>query len=149
MTISYPTINGNRFSFASIELDVRGRIFKGFSDITYSQDLEPGEVRGTGPQLLGRTRGDLKAEGSLGIYIEEDAELIAAIGHGFLEAVFPIVCTFAEEGMTPITDTIVGARFKNGARSFQKGTDGLTIKRDFTALYILENGKAPINNLMR
>jgi len=149
MTVPNPLINGHRYSFASIEANINGIIIRGFSEITYSQALEPGEVRGTGPQLQGLTRGDLKAEGSLGLYEEDDTELIGALGEGFLEQYFPIVVNFSETILGVRTDTIVGARLKNGARSFQKGTEGLVVKRDIMAFYILENGIPPIFNLQR
>lgn len=145
--VPFPLVNGNRFSYASIELSIDSQVFTGFSGISYQQSLEPSEVRGTGPQNMGFTRGDLKAEGSLDIYIEEDARIIAALGDGFYEKFFPVTVTYQEQGQQLITDSIPYVRFKSGQRSHQKGTDGLTVKRDLLLFYILENGVAPINNL--
>ncbi len=48
-----------------------------------------------------------------------------------------------------MTDTLVGVRFKGGENSHSQGTDPLAVKRDFTAFYIVENGKVPIRNLRR
>ncbi len=149
MALAYPQINGNRYSFSSIEMDLLGLTFKGFTAISYTQALEPGEIRGNSPQLLGLTMGELKVSGNIDLFEEEDALLIQTMGDGFLTQTFPITVTFADIQADTRSDVIVGARFKGGARSFQKGTDGLVIKRDFIGFYIIENGIMPIPNLLQ
>jgi len=149
MTLAYPLINGVRYDFSSIEVKVSGRSFLGIKEIAYSDSLEPGEVYGAHAQVLGRTRGQYKAEGSMTLFRAEADEWLQALGEGFLEAVFDIQVFYAEAGMPLVTDTLVGCRIKKPDISLSAGSDALQVKFDLHMLYILHNGIAPIRHLLR
>lgn len=146
--MDYPLINGVRHSYASIELDVNGKKFYGHREISYSQDLEPGEVRGAHAQLLGRTRGDLKAEGSLTTYLGEWKKLLSALGNGYMEKSFDITVSYAEDGQPTVTDKLRGCRIKKVEESHSQGTDGLTVKIDLHIMWIEYDGKKPLNKML-
>lgn len=146
--MEYPLINGHRYSYASIELDVSGRKFYGHKEISYNQDLEPGEVRGAHSQLLGRTKGDLKAEASLTTYLEEWQELLEALGDGYMESSFDIVVSYAEEGRPTTTDKLRGCRIKRVEESHSQGVDALAVKLDLHVLWVEFNGKKPLNKML-
>ena len=162
MPVGYPVINGNRFDFSSVELQLNGRRYIGVKAINYKQEIDPGEVRGTAPQLLGRTRGTYKAEGSIELYREEFADLcsdLQALAVGFLEANFLCTVTYSElppNGIpnslpSPVqTDTLVGLRFKSDDHSMQSGSsDPIVVKLEFTLMYLMVNGSLPVNNLLK
>jgi len=143
----YPQVNGNRYSWASVEIAIGSLRFKGFKGIEYSNNLEPGEVRGTGPQKLGRTRGDLKPEASFEIYKQEYYLLIAALavnGAGFMETEFGIVVSYSDRNQPIITDEIIGCRIKKPAHSGSQGTDAMVVKVDLDIMMVIENGLKPI-----
>lgn len=152
MGLQYPLINGVRHSFASIELTINTekgpRRIVGFKEIAYSQDLEPGEVRGSHPELLGRTIGDLKNEASVTLYNEEWKDLQDAMGDGYMQKAFDISVTYAhneeEVNIGVVTDELKGCRIKKIDRSHSQGTDGLEVKLDLHPMRILLNGKEAI-----
>lgn len=146
--MTYPLINGHRYSYASIELALNGRRFYGHKEISYSQDLEPGEVRGAHAQVLGRTKGELKAEASLTTYLEEWKEILDALGHGYMEKTFDITVSYAEEGRPTVTDKLRGCRIKRVEESHSQGTDGLTVKLDLHVLWIEYGGKRPLRKML-
>jgi hypothetical protein len=145
----YPLINGKRYSFASIELNFNGLIFLGFKEISYSDDLEPGEIRGTHPQMLARTIGDYKAEASASMYMEEYNTLIASMGDGFMEQPFDVNATYADDGQPTVTDRVVGCRIKKNEYSHSQGTDGLIVKVDLHPFYVIHAGKMPLRRMRR
>lgn len=145
----YPDVNGNKKSWASITLVVGTRRIRGCKAINYKTTLEPGEVRGEGVQLLGRTRGELKNEGSLELYLDEYQELINELsqgGTGYLEATFDAVVSHSEPNSPVITDTLVGCRLKGADKGFAQGTDASVVKCDLSIMFILENGQSPITD---
>lgn len=143
----YPLVNGNRYSWASIEIVINGLRFRGFKEISYSNGLEPGEMRGQGVQKLGRTRGELKPEASITIFLQEYMLLIAALaptGEGYLETEFDITVSYSDRNQPIITDTLVGCRLKKPDRSASQGTDALAVKCDLDLMFVKENGLSPI-----
>ena len=102
-----PKVNGNRYSFASIEIDIRGRKFRGISEINYSDGLDPGMARGTSPIPLAHTQGDYEAEGDLTMFRKEFDELTQLLGDGFGEVEFPITITYASRGEPTVTDRLL------------------------------------------
>lgn len=146
--MEYPLINGHRYSYASIEADINGKKFYGHKEISYNQELEPGEVRGAHSQLLGRTKGDLKAEASLTTYLEEWQELLEALGDGYMETPFDIIVSYAEEGRPTVTDKLRGCRIKRVEESHSQGTDALTVKLDLHVLWIEFDGRKPLNRML-
>jgi hypothetical protein len=146
---SYPNVNGNKHSWASIVLLIGTTRIRGFKAVNYKNAMEPGDVRGEGVQVIGRTRGELKSEGSLELYLEEYHQLIAALaadGTGYLEKGFEITVSYSEPGSAIITDRLIGCRLKGGDKGFSPGTDALSVKCDLSIMYVIENGVHPISD---
>lgn len=136
--VIYPLINGHRYSFASIEAVFNGIPLLGFKSINYEAGLEPGELYGTDPNMIGRTRGKKSTSCDFEMYRIE-AQLfmgtLGAGGIGFGETAFNIIVVWAEPvaavGLIPapvITDTIIGCRVKKVSSGNAEGTDGSTLK---------------------
>lgn len=156
-----PLINGNRYSFASIELRLLGQRYYGVKSINYSDSLEPGEVRGTDPQLIGRTRGKYSADASIEMYLREFddfssklASLAASVGlpsaTGYMEVPFDVIVSYAEDGAPVITHEIIGARIKKSDHSNTEGSDAISVKNDLHVMVIVKNGVSsvtPISNI--
>lgn len=119
-----PVINGLVYDHSSIEININGARYLVVSEISYSQTLEPGKQRGAAAKVLGRTRGEYDAEGSVKMSKDDGLQLIKALGAGFMTKSFPIVCSYAEAGQEPITDTLEGCRITKTEDS-SSGTDAL------------------------
>jgi acyl-coenzyme A thioesterase PaaI-like protein len=66
MAASYTIVNGNRYSWASVSIKLGGQTFTGFTEISYSNNLEPGDVYVEGRVSKdGRTRGQNKPTASI------------------------------------------------------------------------------------
>lgn len=147
LPIVYPLINGHRYSFASIEAIFKALPIIGFKSINYDDSLEPGEVYGSRPQLLGATRGKQKASGDFEMYrleFEFFKATLGVAGVGYGEEYFDINVTFSEGALQPvITDTLLGCRIKKAASGNTDGTDASMIKCDLFVTRVLL-GKVPI-----
>ena len=152
--IIYPLINGNRYDFTSLTIMANGIPVKGIKEISYTKTLEPGDVYGTSAQLLGRTRGQYKAEGSITIYREEWQELIKILqtlvpGGGYMEANFDVIVTYGELLLPTTTDTLKGCRIKKAEHSLAEGSDALVIKADLSIAHILDNDLIPFAGMIK
>jgi len=148
MAISYPLINGLYFDWSSVEINIDGDVVVGIKEITYSDTTEPGEVRGTAPNLIGRTRGEYKVEGSFTMYKPQAQELIAKFGDGWMEKVFVINVSYADDGQDTITDVLTGCRIKKFEDSPKAGNEAAEVKFDLHLMYIKRNDLAPVNHLL-
>lgn len=147
MAVSFPQVNSNKFSYASITLWIDGRPYRGVKAINYKDSLKPAIVRGTGKQAIGWTAGQYESEGDVELFREEWADVRSALGPGYMERVFSIQVQYQELGASLQTDTLPAVRISENTRSNSEGTDALTVKLGLTLLLpILENGVAPINN---
>jgi hypothetical protein len=137
-----PVVNGNYYSFASIEIDVRGRKIKGFKELSYDDGLDPGMARGTSPIALAHTQGDYEANASGEMYRKDFDELVTLLGDGFGEVEFPITVTYASRGMPTVTDRLPAVRIKKADNSNSQGNDPTSVKLEFAVLSPIErNGK--------
>lgn len=151
-TISYPDA-GLRYDFSAIELDIKGTKFVGCSEISYSDDMEPGEVYGTAPNSLGATRGQYKAEGALSVFKLELENLLDLLadenGEGYGETQFTATVQYSEPGGAVITDQLFGCRIKKLDDSHSAGSDPLSTKVDLRIGYIVRNGRVMARKMKR
>lgn len=152
--ITYPLINGVRYDHSSLDIKIAAVSFFGIKSIDYSDTLEPGEGRGTGPQIVIRTRGNYSAQASMEVWrAEYDAFALqisqSAPGTGLYEIAWPLDIHYQPEGgLAMVTDNIVGCRIKTPSHnSSAGGTDPLAVKVDLHVMYIIKNGINPITNL--
>jgi hypothetical protein len=135
-----PRINGRFVDYSEITIFVDGKPKIGVKEISYKATREPGKVRGTAPNVLGRTRGDFDFEGSFSMYQEEAADFIATLGAGFMEKDFTVVVTYQPLGGKLVTDTLQGCCITEIDDSHSQGTDPLETKFTIHILGILFNG---------
>lgn len=141
MALSYPLINGTRYDFSSVEIITPLGIISAVKELSYTDSLEPGEVRGTRAQVIGRTRGKYSAEGSITIYKSEFDNLILALSPvasviGFMEVAFNIVVNFSETFERTRTNILLGARIKKTETQGSEGEEPIAVKCDLGLLGI-------------
>lgn len=151
MPLSYPQINGVRYDFSSVDININGPLIAlGVVSLNYKDSLKPGELRGNKAALIGRTRGKYEASADMEVYKSEWNEIIKSLGPGFMEASFPIVASHSEPSLGPdaiIVDTLVGARITDQEDQKQEGEEPLKVKVTLSLMKILWNGIDPLNPL--
>lgn len=143
--IEYPLINGHRFSFASVEaLFGAAGLIIGLRSINYKATLTPGDVYGTAPQKIGRTRGKNESTSDcemLRLEFENLKETLGQAGVGYGETAFDIVVQYRELNQPVITDTIIGARITDVDLQNADGTDASACKLDLNVMQIWLGGQ--------
>lgn len=145
-----PQVNFLRYDWSSVEIVLAGQRFYGVKEISYSDTLTPGEVRGTGQIRKGVTIGEYKAEASATLFKQEAQQLISALGSdgtGFMEILFDVVVSLSETNAPVITDTLRNCRITKCEDSGGSGADPIAVKLSLNLEYILHNGFQPITNL--
>lgn len=145
LPISYPLILGHRHSWSSIEIGIgpSGNVVRGVSSIDYGDGLTPGKMRGTGPNVVGRTRGEYDGDAELEMYRLEWENLKSQLGQngvGFGEASFSITVQYAESGQPVVTDTLEGCRITKVRTGGAEGSDPTKVKLSIDLMRILHNG---------
>jgi hypothetical protein len=153
-TVQYPLINGVRMDFSSINFAPIGARIVGIKSINYEDELNPGIVRGTSAQVIGRTRGEYNATFDFEIYREDWLDLCIALSKlttasglspsgtapGIYEVSFPITVAYAETPASPVqTDTLLGSRLKKAAASNSSSSEALSLKVEGHALMLIRN----------
>ena len=145
--MQYPLINGQYYSASSTEIQLQGKIYLGLKDISYSTGLDPGEVRGTRPQIIGRTRGTVTQSASMTMFMPAWLEFKTALGVGFMEVPFNINIIYQEEGLPTVCDTIIGARITSVENSVA-GTEAIEKRLGLHVMQVLLGGTPVIKNWM-
>lgn len=143
-------VNGVAYDYSSISIDFGGGgdLSLLFTEISYSQALEPGGLRGTHAQLLARTRGEHSAEGSVTVYLATYYEILDKLGDGYMEKEFDVTVTYADTGQPTKTDVLHRCRITNEDKNHAQGPDALIVPLDLSIIMIKVDGKYPISNAL-
>ena len=145
MSVSFPTVNGKAFSFASVTLRANGIPFRAVKGVDYSSALERQKLYGTDRQAFGRTGGQYKGEASLEIWREQYGDFIESLGDGFMEVEFDVEVQFQEDGQDMQEAFLPSVCIAKGSTSMTNSADGLSVKIELDVLLpIIENGLSPI-----
>lgn len=153
MATQYPIINGVKFDWSSIEIDLNGTIFTGCTELAYKQTREIGDVYGTGAEKLARTLGQLNAEGTLAMYrrdFQDFINLLTGNGQtGYLDTEFDITASYsAPNGDGILTDRCISCVILEPDISGSQGTDPLMVTCSLDILRVELDGILPITNML-
>ncbi|MBA2724286.1 MAG: hypothetical protein H0U56_15640 [Methylibium sp.] len=148
MTIAFPTVEGFGFDFASGEIDLNGKIYTAFENISHSQPLEEGWTYGASVSPLRRTRGQLKpGEGQLEWSdFEESIAFIESLGDGYREKIWVASMVYTCTGLRSVKVKLFGCRLLDEEFDHGQGPDGLGLSMPFSYHYRTINGKRPMKN---
>lgn len=140
--ITYPNGIINRTSFRSIEASFNGLVFAGIKSLTYSPELTPTDVWGTGAEKIGRTRGKANHTGACIVYKEEYENLRQSLagGVGYMEVPFLITSTVYEIGMNPIVDSLEDVRITKDEDAHSDGDDALVVNVTLNVFRVTRSG---------
>lgn len=166
----FPLINGMHFDFSSIGIQLQGTRLPmtAYRSVNYSAEMTPGEVWGASAIMAGRTRGQLKANGSIEIYKSAVDDFIAAIfalaakdsvfralasgAFGYMEVPFLMIVSYSDFGIDtklsgPVVDTLVACRVTKIEDSHNQGQEPLTSKVSLHMVGVVHNGRSPVGGL--
>lgn len=138
-------INGDTYGYSSIEFNINGIQVTAVSEIEYSSELTPGEVRGTSVEVLATTAGEGSHSGKITLTKGDANAIKASLGNGFMRKKFPITVKYAEEDEPIIVDELFGVRFTNTGNSHSAGGDGLMVSFDLYISRAIYDGFDPFN----
>lgn len=121
-------VNGNIFSWGSVEIRARDQVFVGVTAVNYSDTRERAAAYGTAPQRgpRGVTTGKYAAEGSVTMHTDSAARLREALDNGrgsYGDEPFDIVVSYGETGLPPHTVELRGCLIVGDSGSPTEGTD--------------------------
>jgi hypothetical protein len=143
--LAFPLVNGHAFSFASVEVIFGDLPIPqiAFKSINYDSALEPGEMRGTDPHVIGYTRGNhtVKADAEIYRLAWEVLKVTLGIGGvGYGEVFIDVAVQYFEFGSPVITDVLRNFRITAAQYQNQQGTDPSTVKLTLKGMELSENG---------
>ncbi len=139
-------INGNRFSFTNVFVQMNGvDIAKGvFKSISFDGEQTSGEVNGNQVTLVGLTQGTAKGTGSFEMLISDADDFCANItGNGAVPVMavdFTIQVSYSVNDVDVRTDTLRGCRIQKLGTNNQQGSDATTNAFDFIFRRYTKNG---------
>lgn len=127
-----PLINGERHSWANIELNLLGRTVSGITAINYSDTENKENIYGKGKYPVARGKGNYEAEASLTLLSFEVDAIQRSVGSGKrLQdiAPFDIVVTYLPEGDSSlVTHVIRNCEFTNNQRNNSQGDTSIPVE---------------------
>ncbi|TNE29202.1 MAG: hypothetical protein EP346_06990 [Bacteroidetes bacterium] len=109
MANQVPLINGTRHSWASVEMNILGRVVTGITAFSYKKTQNKTNIYGAGDEVVARGRGNKEYEGSITLLKYEADAIRDALPKGKELtdiAPFPIVASYITEGDTMRTDVV-------------------------------------------
>lgn len=154
-SMSFPYIQGMIYDFSSLDLGFDGKVqdwTEGLKEISFNEELTPGEVRGRRAHVIGTTRGEYKADGSFTFFFVQGQQLIEYLcdgeGNGWGEKYFTLTLTY-EEGSLKNKVEWFGCRLKKADDSQSQGGDPLETKFDVFISMIARNGKYMVKKVKK
>ncbi len=150
-----PLINGIRYDVSSYVIKINGRSLStlGIKSITYSDGLEAGEIYGTSPVKIGRTRGKYTCDASMEMWMYESIEFETSLttSDGIGEIAFTLSIQIYEPGNTPVDDVLYGCRLKKRDMDMPAagGSDGAAVKYELDVMRFERNGKCFVSKPQR
>lgn len=117
-----PLVNGTAYSWSQITINVLGVPVAGVVGISYSEEQEMQDNFAAGNRPVSRGYGNITAEGSISLHMEEVEALQAAVATGRLQDIpeFDIVVAFLPEGGIVTTHTLKNCRFRSNGRELEQ-----------------------------
>lgn len=130
MAISYPDINGKRYSWASIKVNIGNQQYLGVKSINFNEKVDPQKIHGTGQNIIGATAGMYDADGDVEVYQAEADDIITALGVGWGNRPLTITVQYEDDGQPTVTKTLIvrlTARTQGGSESGEAMTSKFTM----------------------
>ncbi len=149
----FPMVNGKSYDFSSIESSAPlVGIFREVSEINYSDNVEPGELRAGLPWVIATSRGEYSAEGSLVMSKQAHVWLVQKVddlstGAGIYDYEFPFTVVYGRFGMPTIKDSLHVCRLIGADASNASGGDPSMVNVPMHVTAVYWNGRKPFGDM--
>lgn len=150
LPLIYPQINGVKYDFSSIELNLNGQSFVGFKSINYSRTRTRTKVYGSNSDPLAKTKGTNDYSGDCEVYLAEwnyfqqniliPYALQQTGTGGYGDVFFTVTVSYRTNTSDLISDTLAGCTLDSTEASQSQGTDALIRKMMLNPLKIYFGG---------
>jgi hypothetical protein len=152
--LQYPYVNGFAPSWASVEF--RPQILGGaplpvivtVQSVDYEVSNDSKEVRGTNPNPLAVTRGEVLNTGKCKMLLYEFNQFANALGsaditgnNAYGDVFFDVQVQFSEAGGPVITDSLKACRIYKVTQTMSVSADAIVVEIDLRPLQILRNNQ--------
>jgi hypothetical protein len=141
MALLPPVINGHRYSWASLEVTIRGMMVIALRSINYSSELTPGIIWGSDPGRVGRTPGRVTHAASVELLRREWDVLREELGMSFGRVPFDVSVQYADEGEAVVTDWLIGCRITRVEMNNSDSTDATAVALTLDPYDIRQGGR--------
>lgn len=150
MTIDAQRINGNIYSWSSVEAFVGDDVITGITDVSYGETRTREKAYGTanhrGPR--GRTKGKYEVEDpTMTLHLDswraltESLAQLAPDGISYGDVPFVVVVQYVEPGEVPISDVLEDCVIVGWTKNPTEGADAATVEVTLSCMKIRSNGK--------
>lgn len=143
--LQYPLVNGSYWDYSSVKIKVGGKVYTAVKSVNFDDTVERGMLEGTSQLPLGKTPGKYKATASIEIGLEEHFNIIADLGDGYMNKFFDVEVQYSGTGLATHTVEIVGCNMDKLANAHTNSPDALTVSIDLSPMYLIRDGKKPVN----
>ena len=138
MALTYPLIQGNRYSWSSVRVNIGNQQYLGVKSINFNEKVDPQKIHGTGQNIIGATAGMYDADGDIEVYQQEADEIITVLGVGWGNKPLTVTVQYEDDGQPSVTKTLI-VRFTSRTQGGSESGEAMTSK--FTMFFL-----APIDN---
>jgi hypothetical protein len=134
-----PLINGARFSWANIRMNIFGRTYEGFTAISYDDVVKKTNNYGAGRMPVNRTRGNYEPKCSITLYDYEVQAIQSGLPKGKrLQDInpFDITVSYVDDNGIAVTDVIRNCEFTNNVRDIKQGDIKIEVKLELIVSHI-------------
>lgn len=151
--LMYPIINGVRYSWSSIIVNIGADQYLGCKSINFNEKVEPQKIHGTNQAMIGATAGQYDADGDCEFYQQEGDAIVDSLsalslsnvkGKGWMNAPLTVQVQYFDDGQ-PLRTKILTVRLTSRTQGGSEGGEALTSK--FTMFFlapIADKGQAGI-----
>jgi hypothetical protein len=138
----YPLIDGVRYSWSSIIVNIGADQFLGCKSININEKVEPQKIHGTNQAMIGATAGQYDADGDCEFYQQEADAIVDALnaraannvkGKGWMNAPLTVQVQYFDDGQ-PLRTKKLSVRFTSRTQGGSEGGEALTSK--FTMFFL-------------
>jgi len=138
----YPLIDGVRYSWSSIIVNIGADQFLGCKSININEKVEPQKIHGTNQAMIGATAGQYDADGDCEFYQQEADAIVDALnaiarnnvkGKGWMNAPLTVQVQYFDDGQ-PLRTKKLAVRFTSRTQGGSEGGEALTSK--FTMFFL-------------
>lgn len=145
--IRYPLTDGNRHSWHSLEAKFAGKLFLGFTELSFGYKRNRTIVYGAHPLPLGKTRGKVEFNAKAKLYLAEFIYFTQEVlgGRGYGDKFFTVNGIYQEVGFDSIRVQLNGCTLDEAQINNTEGSDPTAPEITLNPLEILINGVSSVS----